>query len=338
MQKTTICGGCAAKLPQGMLKDVLHRIPPRQDENVIVGYQTSDDAGVYRVADDLAMIQTIDFFPPMVADPYRFGKIAAANALSDVAAMGGTVKTALNVVAYPDAESPDMLAEILRGGAEKVHEAGGVIIGGHSIRDAVLKYGLAVMGAVHPDQIWRNNTCKIGDVLVLTKLLGTGMIVSAHPAGQVSDDTFSEALGWMETINQPAASIAKHHRIHAATDVTGFGFLGHLNEMITPDYSARVFANEIPYLPEVQRLATDGLVTSGGLKNQEFLGNSTLFHNTPGWMQHALCDPQTSGGLLFSAHPDDVAALVRALHDAGIFAKIVGEIVPREAAAIIVQS
>ena len=246
--KFAVCGGCAAKLSRGALGDVLGQIPPASDACLLVGFETSDDAAVYRLRDDLALIHTTDFFPPMVENPYLFGKIAAANALSDVYAMGGAVVTALNIVAFPEEENLAILGEILRGGAEKVQEAGGVLCGGHTISDKVPKYGLSVTGIVHPDRILRNNTCQIGDKVILTKPLGVGMITTAYKHGQVSEASYLEAVTSMETLNKYTMEAARPFPVNACTDVTGFGFLGHLNEMVTPVYSIRVEAGKVPHI------------------------------------------------------------------------------------------
>ena len=201
LNKFTSCGGCIAKLPQGMLKDVVSKIPRSDDPNLLVGFDTSDDGSVYKVSAEIAIINTLDFFPPMVNDPYLFGKIAAANALSDIYAMGGEVKTALNIVCFPEEEDPVILGEILRGGAEKVLEAGGVLCGGHSINDKEVKYGLSVTGVVHPDKIMYNNRCKVGDRIILTKPLGVGMVTTSYKAGAASEESYQQAISSMQTLN-----------------------------------------------------------------------------------------------------------------------------------------
>ncbi|MCL2367985.1 MAG: selenide, water dikinase SelD [Oscillospiraceae bacterium] len=320
------CGGCVAKLPQGLLQDVLQSIPRFESDQLLVGFESSDDAAVYRLTEDLAIVHTTDFFPPMVDDPYLFGKIAATNALSDVWAMGGRVLTALNLVAFPGGEDPLVLAEILRGGAEKVKEAGGVLCGGHSIEDATPKYGLSVTGQVHPERIWRNNTCQMGDQIILTKPLGVGMVTAAYGLGQVSEESFTQAVESMQTLNKYAAEMAQEFRIHACTDVTGFGFLGHLNEMVTADYSIHVAAEQVPYIPEARRLAAEFLITGGGMKNRAFLADKVALQGLDQATEEILFDPQTSGGLLFAVHPGDAAALLEALGGLSLPAAIVGEV------------
>jgi len=330
LNKFTSCGGCIAKLPQGMLKTAVESIPPFEDANLLVGFDTSDDGSVYKLSDDLAIINTLDFFPPMVDDPYLFGKIAATNALSDIYAMGGEVKTALNIVCFPEEEDAAILAEILRGGAEAVLAAGGVLCGGHSINDTEPKYGLAVTGVVHPDKIIRNNTCEIGDRIILTKPLGMGLVTTSYKAGEASEESYLQAVASMQMLNKHAMDIAKRFRIHACTDVTGFGFLGHLDEMITPKYSVRVSASAVPYIKEAERLAAEYLITGGGVKNRGYLREKVRFDGLTMAMEEILFDPQTSGGLLLSVHRNDADALLAALGASETRSSIVGEVVPRD--------
>ncbi len=336
INKFTSCGGCIAKLPQGMLKDAVSRIPKFHDPDLLVGFDTSDDGSVYKLSDDLAIINTLDFFPPMVNDPYLFGKIAAANALSDIYAMGGEVKTALNIVCFPEEEDPAILGEILRGGAEKVLEAGGVLSGGHSINDAEPKYGLSVTGTVHPDKIMQNNRCQIGDRIILTKPLGVGMVTTSYKAGQASEESYQQAIHSMQTLNKYAFEIAKQYRLHSCTDVTGFGFLGHLNEMVTPEYSIHVQAGQVRYIQEAERLAAEFLMTGGGAKNRKFLRDKVDFQGLSMPMEEILLDPQTSGGLLLCVHPEDADALLAALRQLDPPCCLVGEVIPRADANVIV--
>jgi selenide,water dikinase len=319
-----------------MLQDAVSSIPQFTDSSLLVGFDTSDDGAVYKLSDELAIISTLDFFPPMVSDPYLYGKIAAANALSDVYAMGGEVKTALNIVCFPQEEDPEILAEILRGGAEKVLEAGGVLCGGHSIADKTPKYGLSVTGIVHPDKIMRNNTCKIDDRIILTKPLGVGMVTAAYNAGAASEDSYLQAVSSMQTLNKYAFEIAKKYRIHSCTDVTGFGFLGHLNEMVTEQYSIHVNAGNILYISEAERLAAEFLITGGGVNNRKFLENDVNMQDIPMPIEEILLDPQTSGGLLISVHKDDADTLLAELNTLEQQSCIVGKVVPREKFNIIV--
>ena len=223
--------GCAAKIGPGTLAGILESLPKFEDPNLMVGIETSDDGAIYRVNDEVALIQTLDFFTPVVDDPYTFGQVAAANALSDIYAMGGEPKVALNIVAWPNCVNPRFLGEILRGGADKVKEAGAVLAGGHSIQDQEPKYGLSVTGFVHPDKIFKNSGAKPGDVLILTKPLGTGIVNTAVKADMASERAKEEVIRVMTTLNQKAKRVIEHYPVHACTDVTGFGLAGHSVEM-----------------------------------------------------------------------------------------------------------
>ena len=226
-------GGCTAKLGAGVLSRILEKLPRgEKDPNLLVGYDSRDDAAVYQVTKELALVQTVDFFPPMVDDPYIFGQVAAANALSDVYAMGGEVKTALNLVCFPESMDLNVLGQILQGGAEKVAEAGGILAGGHSIADTGVKYGLSVTGLVNPKKLYANDAGQPGDRLILTKALGVGLICSANRVGEVTKEQMDRAVQSMTTLNKTAAEISRKYTVHACTDVTGFGFLGHLHEMM----------------------------------------------------------------------------------------------------------
>jgi len=337
IKKLAACGGCTAKLPPGMLKDSLASIPSFADPNLLVGFDSSDDGAVYKLSDDIAIINTLDFFPPMVDDPYLFGQIAAANALSDIYAMGGDVKVAMNIVVFPESEDPGVLAAILQGGGEKVKEAGGVLCGGHSINDATVKYGLSVTGVVHPSNIMYNNRCRIGDCVILTKPLGVGLVTSAFRAGEASRESFDIAVNSMKMLNKYAFNIARKYDISSLTDVTGFGFLGHLNEMVDPQkYSIRVNSSKVNFIPEAERLAREFLLTSAGQKNRNFLAEKVIFENVEDFMQEILFDPQTSGGLLISVAESDARSLFYELNELALEPSMVGEVVPRASTNIIV--
>ena len=254
-------GGCAAKIGPDTLSRVLERLPKFSDPSLLVGFETSDDAAVYRVSEDTAVIQTLDFFPPVVDDPYTFGQVAAANALSDVYAMGGEPKIALNIVEFPGELDPDILGEILRGGADKVREAGAVLVGGHSIQDDVPKYGLAVTGFVHPDQIYKNYGCREGDVLILTKQLGSGIVNTAVKAQLASEESAREVIRVMTSLNKKAKETARKFTVHACTDVTGFGLLGH------PDRCGRCGLHAWS-----ERIRTDGTDPGRGVPEPEACG------------------------------------------------------------------
>lgn len=335
--KFTCGGGCTAKLGPGMLKSVLDKIPNKFDENLLIGFDSSDDGAVYKLTDDIAIIQTLDFFTPIVEDPYTFGKIAAANALSDVYAMGGEVKVALNIVGFPEKMEADILGEILRGGAEKVHEAGGVVSGGHSINDPEPKYGLSVTGVVHPSKILPNNNCKIGDKLILTKPLGVGIITTAHRVGEASEEAYNKAIKSMETLNKYAADKMKKYKVNACTDVTGFGFLGHLNEMIKDEYSIKVNGNTLPYIKEAYDYAKEFLITAGGQRNRRHLKDKVLFKDIEFALEEILFDPQTSGGLLISLSSDEADNLLKELQELDLKSEIVGEVIEKQEFNIIIE-
>jgi selenide,water dikinase len=291
------------------------------DENVLVGLDRADDAGVYKISDELALIQTVDFFTPVVDDPFRFGQIAAANALSDVYAMGGTPKTAMNLVAFPVKEMDiSVLRQILQGGVDKLTEAGVVLIGGHSIEDKELKYGLSVTGFVHPAQVLTKKNLQAGDRLVLTKPLGTGIVNTVIKAGMASADLIDRVTHLMIGLNRDAAEIMARFEVNACTDVTGFGLLGHLAEMVCGSgMSARVFSMQVPVIPEALEFASMGLIPAGAYKNREFRASMIAFAETVALSrQDALVDPQTSGGLLISVSGNQAAELITALKDAGV--------------------
>ncbi len=324
-------GGCTAKLGAGILSRVLERLPKfDKDPALLIGYDSKDDAAVYKLTDEVAVVQTLDFFPPMVDDPYTFGQIAATNALSDIWAMGGQVKTALNIVCFPEKSDLNILGEMMRGGAEKVAEAGGVLAGGHSIADSDVKYGLSVMGVVHPDHIYANNTPQTGDCLVLTKRLGVGILCTANRVGEASAEAMEAAIASMTTLNKYAAQCCRAYEIHACTDVTGFSFLGHLHEMMDGAHSCRIEAGAVPVFSEALRHADEFLLTAAGQRNRNHTGPFVRFENVPFAMEEVLFDPQTSGGLLVALPKEQAAALVEDLRRAGAPAAVVGEVTDSE--------
>ena len=291
------------------------------DENVIIGLDRADDAGVYQLSDDLALIQTVDFFTPIVDDPYSFGQIAAANALSDVYAMGGTPKTAMNLVAFPVKEMDlTVLRQIIQGGLDKLSEARVVLIGGHSIEDKELKYGLSVTGFVHPTCVLTKKNLQPGDRLVLTKPLGTGIINTAIKAGMVSAELTDKVTQLMAALNQDAARIMLNFKVNACTDVTGFGLLGHLSEMVCGSrVSVRIFSGQLPIIAEALEFASMGMIPAGAHNNRKFREQMTTFaEKVERALQDVLFDPQTSGGLLISVNRDQADDLVEALKDGGI--------------------
>ena len=323
-------GGCTAKLGAGVLEHILERLPKGQkDENLLVGYDSSDDAAVYKLSDHQAFVQTLDFFPPMVEDPYLFGQIAATNALSDIYAMGGDVKTALNIVCFPESMDLNILGKILQGGAEKVQEAGGSLAGGHSIADSDVKYGLSVTGVVDPEKIWKNNGAKSGDKLILTKRLGVGIICAANRVKQAPEGAMEQVIASMTTINRTASEIGRNFCIHACTDVTGFGFLGHLHEMMDGKLSCRIDANAIPVIPQALDYADEFLLTAAGQRNRNHTQAYVTFENVPFAMEEVLFDPQTSGGLLLAVAPASAKEMLTELQAEGMPAEIVGEVLSK---------
>ena len=303
-------GGCTAKLGAGVLSRVLEKIPRTKDPNLLIGYESSDDAAVYKLRDDLAIVQTLDFFPPMVEDPYTFGQIAAANALSDIYAMGGDVKTALNIVCFPETMDLNILGQILLGGSEKVKEAGGVLAGGHSIADSDVKYGLSVTGTIHPDRVFANNGCKTGDALILTKPLGVGIVCTASRVGGASDEAMELAVKAMTTLNKYASELVRSYRVHGCTDVTGFGFLGHLCEMLGDSHSAVIDGDAIPYIPQCPDYVEEFYLTAAAQRNRNHVGHKVEFLKDSFALEEILFDPQTSGGLLVSMEKEDAPCLL----------------------------
>ncbi len=300
---------------------------------MIVGIETSDDAAVYKINDSLAMIQTVDFFTPIVDDPYTFGQIAAANALSDVYAMGGEPKVALNIVGFPNCLDPEILGEILKGGADKVKEAGAVLVGGHSIQDNEPKYGLCVSGFVHPDHMYKNYGCQLGDVLVLTKQIGCGVVNTAIKAGMASDKAILETQQVMASLNKNAKDASLSYNIHACTDVTGFGLLGHCVEMASASQvSFELRASDVAYIEEAVPYAKMGLVPAGAYKNREHYEQVVCFENIEEVYEDLFYDPQTSGGLLFSISEDVVEAFLKELKEKKVDTKVsvIGKVIPKQ--------
>ena len=336
-KKMVICGGCNAKIGAGLLSSIISKLPREEHKDLLVGFESSDDAAVIKISDDFALVQTLDFFPAMVSDPYTFGKIAAANALSDVYAMGGEVISALNIVCFPESDDIQILEEILRGGAKKVAEAGGILAGGHSIHDSLCKYGLSVTGKVNPSKILKNNGCQDGDVLILTKPLGVGIITTAYSVGEVTEEAFQRTVESMETLNKYAAEIARDFMVHSCTDVTGFGLLGHLNEMLDGKYTAEIYSGRVPMLPEAYRCAGEFLVTAGGQRNRNHLAKEVKFMNDDFAMEEILFDPQTSGGLLFSVPEDEANTFLEKLNQLEIKSARIGRISKRQGISIIVK-
>ena len=289
------------------------------DPNVLVGLDTSDDAAVYALTEDLAMIQTVDFFTPIVDDPYMFGQVAAANALSDVYAMGGIPKLALNIVGFPNCLSPDVLSEIMKGGADKVKEAGAILIGGHSIQNDEPFYGLCVSGLVHPAKVQKNYGAKPGDVLILTKQIGTGIINTAAKVSLAAERAVKEATTVMMSLNRKPKEVMDHFTVHACTDITGFGLLGHSLEMAEASkVSFHLHKQAIPFIQESLDYAEMGLVPAGAHENRKFQEEKVSFLGIETAFQDILFDPQSSGGLLYSIPGEEKDAVLEAMEKADL--------------------
>jgi selenide,water dikinase len=317
---------------------VLRLLPKPKHPDLLVGPETSDDAGVFRLRKDLAIVNTVDFFTPIVDDPFVFGQIAAANALSDVYAMGGDPVTALNIVGFPKGTLDlEVMAEILKGGSERARAAGAVVVGGHTIIDPELKYGMAVTGVVHPRRIFRNVGVRAGDALVLTKALGTGIVTTALKRRQAPAASVRAAVASMVALNKAASQVARTFAVHACSDVTGFGLLGHAVEMaIGSRVSILLEAQTLPLLPGAADLALRGFLTGGCSRNRVYLADKVVVAPTVGRaLEEVAFDPQTSGGLLIAIGGAKADRLVRALHRAGIrAAAIVGRAVRRRDALV----
>ena len=314
LTKLTKCAGCGAKVGAGVLAQLLEGIRVHEDPNLLVGFDKSDDASVYKVSDDLALVQTVDFFPPIADDPYLFGQIAATNALSDVYAMGGEPKLCLNIMAIPESMPKEAVHQLLRGGYDKVYEAGALITGGHSILDDEPKYGLAVTGFVHPDRVLTNSGARPGDVLLLTKPLGIGVVTTAAKADMASPAAVALAQQLMTTLNKSARDAMVQYRVHACTDVTGFGLLGHACEMAQGSgVELELRVEDIDLIPEAVELARMGILPAGMYRNRAFAEGEVDAGVTELCKQDLLYDPQTAGGLLMAVDPADADALLAEL-------------------------
>lgn len=327
LTKLTKCAGCGAKVGAGVLAQLLEGIRVHHDPNLLVGFDKSDDASVYRLSDELALVQTVDFFPPIADDPYLFGQIAATNALSDVYAMGGEPKLCLNIMAVPETMPKEAVHQILRGGYDKVYEAGALITGGHSILDDEPKYGLAVTGFVHPDKMLTNSAARPGDVLLLTKPIGIGVLTSAGKADLLENETVDFMNRMMTTLNKAARDIMVRYRVHACTDVTGFGLLGHGFEMAQgSDVTITLHVEDIDLIPAALEFARMGVLPAGMYRNRSFAEAGVDVGDVEVAKQDLLFDPQTSGGLLMAVDPDDADALLNELKGAVPSAQRIGEV------------
>lgn len=332
--------GWAAKIGPDILAQVLCHLPKTHDDRLLVGLDTSDDAAVFKINDDLALIQTLDFFTPVVDDPYTFGQIAATNSLSDVYAMGGEPILAMNIVCFPNCLNPDILGQILRGGYDKVAEAGALTVGGHTVEDDEPKFGLSVAGFVHPDKVLANSNAKPGDVLVLTKPLGLGIINTAIK-GEIADkDAYEDAVKVMTTLNKYAKeAIDRTGGVNSLTDITGFGLLGHALEMAEGScVTIKIDSKNIPVIPKALEYAKMGLVPAGAYANRAFTGDKVYINdNIAQEIEDVLFDPQTSGGLLISIPKEKVEKLLEELKSTPTKYAVVGEVFEKQEHYIIVE-
>ncbi len=327
---STKAGGCAAKISSAELEEILRALPTLHSPRLLYGMDNFEDAAVYRITDDVAIIQTIDFFPPVVDDPYLFGRIAAVNALSDVYAMGGKPIIALNVLCFPTCDYPtEVVREILRGGADAVVEAGASMAGGHSIQASVPIYGLSVTGIVHPDRVLTNSGACEGDAIVISKPIGTGIALLGLKGQQLTASSQKQLLDNLTTLNNRSLEAALNYTVHAATDVTGFGLIGHLHEMAHASrLTATLWADCVPLLGQTAELAELGLVPAGAYANRHAYAEH-IHYIDKNAEDDPLCDllfdPQTAGGLLFALEPAAAQALVRQLKDIGLNAALIGQ-------------
>ena len=324
-------GGCASKLAPGSLAEVLSRLPRQNDRNLLVGFDTSDDAGVYRIAPDLAVVQTVDFFTPLVDDPFTFGQIAATNALSDVYAMGGRPLTALSIVCFPQDGDLDILEQIMRGGLTKMEEANCIVVGGHSVRDTEIKFGYAVTGLIHPDHVFTNTGAVPGDILILTKPIGTGVITTALKRGVAEQAWVENAVRSMTTLNRAASEvITAATGVHAMTDVTGFGLMGHGRELaLGSGMTIEILVDQIPRIEGALDAIHLGAIPAGLLANRDFaecVSADAPGSQIPHDLRTLLYDPQTAGGLLISVAPQDADAILASLRSAGLNAAMIGSV------------
>ena len=314
-----------------MLQRVLSGLPGSVDANVLVGFDTSDDAGVYLLNEEIALVQTVDFFTPVVDDPYTYGQIAAANSLSDVYAMGGKPLTALSIVGFPEGVlEEEILGNVLRGGTQTMVSAGVSVVGGHSVKDPELKFGYAVTGTVHPDKIFHNHGVVPGDILILTKPIGAGIITTGIKFGKCPQEVAASAIDWMKTLNGPAAELLLDEKVHAVTDITGYGLLGHAFEMaLSSGVCLEIDAGSVPLMDGAEALAARGVLPGGIRSNEEFIGKAVSWGAISGPLQKILLDPQTSGGLLVGIASDSGKALLEKMRKAGVYAVAIGRVKKR---------
>ena len=339
LTKLAACAGCGAKMGAGTLAKMLEGFKTHSDPRLIVGYDKSDDASVYVLDDNTALIQTTDFFPPIVDDPYLYGKIAATNALSDVYAMGGEPKLALNILCAAEGMGDDTIRQILRGGYDAAFEAGAIITGGHTIKGAEPIYGLAVSGFVHPQKVLTNSNAKPGDALILTKPLGVGILTTGAKADMVEKAVMDRIYSQMATLNKTARDIMVNYTVHSCTDVTGFGLMGHSFEIAQGSHcTLHLTVDKVPYHPEALELASMGLIPAGAYRNREYAqAGASVRRNLSLAMEDILYDPQTSGGLLFALPAEEAENCLAELRDSIPNAAIIGYVTEKEDAYLILE-
>ncbi len=339
LTKLATCAGCGAKVGAGTLAQILKDLPVLKDERLIVGYDKSDDASVYVINEELAIVQTIDFFPPIVDDPFLFGQIAAANALSDVYAMGGEPRLAMNVMCVTNKMGKDAIYEILRGGYEKAYEAGTIITGGHTIEDPEPKYGLSVTGFVRPDRVLTNSSAREGDVLILTKPLGIGILTTSAKAEMVEAPLMDKIYAQMAQLNRTPRDIMVKYEVHGCTDVTGFALLGHSCEMARgSELTIHIETEKVPYHKEAYELAEMGFIPAGAYRNRDFAERDVLVKgDVTRAMQDILYDPQTSGGLLMAVSEGDAQRLLSELKSSIPCAEVIGYVTKKEDAYLVLE-
>ena len=327
LSSLAVAGGCAAKYSAALLEELLAGFVPAQAENLLVGLSKADDAAVYKLDEERAIVFTVDFFPPVVDDPADFGAIAATNALNDVYAMGGTPLLALSIAAFPEDLPTSMLGEIISGADAQVRAAGALLAGGHTIRDSEPKYGLAVLGTVHPRAVWTKSDAQPGDALFLTKPLGTGLVLHGAKNGLTAEAEFTAAVSWMKTLNGVAADVLRPLRPNAVTDVTGFGLLGHAHEMAERSgVCLRIAADCLPTLDGALEVARQGERTGGDRRNRDFAERRVTIEGVPGELVALAYDPQTAGGLLAAVPTDRAVVLQASFEAAGLFIRRIGSV------------
>lgn len=334
-------GGCSAKIPPDILEKTLAGlIKPKTDKNLLVDIDLGDDAGVYKISDDNALIFTVDYFPPLVDDPYEFGQIAACNSISDVYAMGGVPKLALNITLFPKDDNLEILAEILKGGQDKAEEAGVIIVGGHTITDTTIKYGMSVVGFVHPDNVTTNSNAKVGDTLILTKPIGTGASLAAFRQGLITRNEIEDVFTSMKTLNKKSCEIMNKHKIKAATDITGFGLSGHLHKIaMASNVSIEIESKSVPLFSAVYKIIDSGCIPGASFTNMRYIGENAHYTEELDYnLKMLMSDPQSSGGILMCVDSKKAESVLADLWREGISdAAIIGNVLEKSKYTIVVK-